>query len=402
MTNFTEPEQNGAISPFIIDVSQAVLDDLKRRLDATRFPERETAADASQGPQLARIKQLADYWRTQYDWRRVERRLNHYPQYKTEIDGLGIHFLHIRSPHPEAMPLIVTHGWPGSILEFLDTIDLLIDPTAHGGLATDAFHLIIPSLPGYGFSDKPAEKGWNRNHIAKAWHTLMRRLGYTKYVAQGGDWGSHVTIEMGRLEFPGLMAIHTNLPLVTPKVKPLNPTAEEQRVFDQLARFASDGSGYYQEMVTRPQTIGYALADSPVGQLAWIYEKFQSWSDSDGDPIRAFGYDKILDDVTWYWVTNSGASSARLYAEHPDLDFYSIPVRIPVGVSVFPVEIWTPPQSWAQQTYPNLIYWHKTARGGHFAAFEQPGIFVDEIRAAFRTLRQSGNDQHHLIQHESN
>lgn len=387
MQNITESELNTTISPFVINVPQPVLDDLKRRLDATRFPERETVPDASQGPQLARIRDLIEYWRTQYDWRRVEQRLNRYPQFKTEIDGLGIHFLHVRSRHSHAIPLIITHGWPGSVLEFLDIIDLLVDPTAHGGRAEDAFHLVIPSLPGYGFSDKPTETGWNRNRIAKAWHELMHRLGYAEYVAQGGDWGSHITIAMARLELPGLRAIHTNLPLVAPKEKPANPTPDEQRVFDQLDAFARDGSGYYWEMVTRPQTIGYALADSPAGQLSWIYEKFESWSDCDGDPVNAFGYDKILDDVTWYWVTNSGASSARMYAEHPNLDFYSLPVRIPVGVSVFPREIWTAPQSWAQQTYPNLIYWNTTARGGHFAAFEQPQIFADEIRAAFSSLR---------------
>ncbi|WP_410014806.1 epoxide hydrolase family protein [Sodalis sp. C49] len=387
MQNITESELNTTLSPFVINIPQPVLDDLKRRLDATRFPERETVPDASQGPQLARVRELIEYWRTQYDWRRVEQRLNRYPQFKTEIDGLGIHFLHVRSRHPHAIPLIITHGWPGSVLEFLDTIDLLVDPTAHGGRAEDAFHLVIPSLPGYGFSDKPAETGWNRDRIAKAWHELMHRLGYAEYVAQGGDWGSHITIAMARLELPGLRAIHTNLPLVAPKEKPANPTPDEQRVFDQLDAFARDGSGYYWEMVTRPQTIGYALADSPAGQLSWIYEKFESWSDCDGDPVSAFGYDKILDDVTWYWVTNSGASSARMYAEHPHLDFYSLPVRIPVGVSVFPREIWTAPQSWAQQTYPNLIYWNKTTRGGHFAAFEQPRIFADEIRAAFRSLR---------------
>ncbi|TCL05014.1 epoxide hydrolase family protein [Sodalis ligni] len=381
------PGQTEFLSPFTIAIPEAVLEDLKRRLDATRLPEQETVPDASQGPRLARIKELIEYWKTEYDWRRVEKRLNQYPQFKTGIDGLGIHFLHVRSRHPNAMPLILTHGWPGSVIEFLDIIDSLVDPIAHGGKAEDAFHLVIPSLPGYGFSDKPEDKGWNRNRIAKAWHALMRRLGYDQYVAQGGDWGSHVTIEMARLQLPGLKAIHTNLPLVTPRDKPAYPTPDEQRAFDQLARFGTDGSGYYWQMVTRPQTIGYALADSPVGLLSWIYDKFESWTDSNGDPVSVLGYDKILDDITLYWVTNTGASSARMYAEHPDLDFYAIPVHIPVGVSVFPGEIWTPPESWARQTYPNLVYWNKTSRGGHFAAFEQPVLFADEVRKAFRSIR---------------
>ncbi|QJT82286.1 epoxide hydrolase family protein [Kosakonia sp. MUSA4] len=376
-----------AIIPFRVQVPQHILDNLHRRLVDVQLPGKEIVDNASQGPRLDTIRRLVDYWRDYYDWRHLEDRLNSYPQFVTTIDDVEIHFMHIRSKHENALPLIMTHGWPGSIIEFLDVIEPLTNPTAHGGHAEDAFHLIIPSLPGYGFSGKPITRGWNRERIARAWHTLMMRLGYKQYVAQGGDWGSHVTLAMGQQCPVGLLAIHTNLPLVTPEVRPENPSPEEQLAFEQLERFASEGSSYYQQMLTRSQTIGYALSDSPTGLLAWIFEKFESWSDSNGDPLSTLGYDKILDDVTLYWVTNSATSSARLYAEHPDLNFYAMPVSIPVGVSVFPGEIWTPPRKWAEQTYPRLMYWNKAAHGGHFAAFEQPEIFVSEIRAAFNNIR---------------
>lgn len=372
-----------AIVPFRIAVPQADLDDLKRRLDTTRWPERETAGTDEQGAQLAKVQALVEYWRTRYDWRRVEARLNGYPQFKTEIDGLGIHFLHIRSKHENATPLIMTHGWPGSIVEFLEAIEPLVNPTAHGGQATDAFHLVLPSLPGYGFSDKPTAKGWGRQRIAKAWGELMQRLGYKRYVAQGGDWGSVVTTEMGRQQLPGLAAIHVNLPFVVPATLPSDPTPEEKITIDQCIRFANNGSDYHRLQVTRPQTIGYALADSPSGQAAWIYEKLAAWSDSNGNPESVLSYDQMLDGIMFYWVTNSGASSARMYTENFDLTFNSVPLSLPVAVTVFPGEIITPPKHWAEQTYSNLYYWNRASRGGHFAAFEQPTIFVDELRKAF-------------------
>ena len=375
------------LTPFLIEIPQAELDDLQRRLNSTRWPDRETVGDHSQGAQLAKVQDLVEYWRTQYDWRRFEARLNSYPQFKTEIDGLGIHFLHIKSPHENALPLIMTHGWPGSIVEFLDSIDPLVNPTAHGGEAKDAFHVVLPSIPGYGFSDKPTTKGWNRTRIGNAWHELMQRLGYTRYVAQGGDWGSVVTTEMGRLKLEGLAAIHVNLPFVVPADLPAELGAEEQAALDQCVLFASDGIAYHDLQTTRPETIGFSLADSPVGQASWIYEKLASWSDSDGTAESVFSYDQILDNIMLYWVTNSGASSARMYAEHPGLNFGAVHLDLPVAVSVFPGEIYTPPKAWAERAYSNLIYWNKAEKGGHFAAFEQPEIFVNEVRAAFSTVR---------------
>ena len=383
----TQSSDTAAIVPFVIDIPQAELDDLRQRLDHTRWPEQETVADLSQGAQLARVKKLVDYWRSDYDWRQVEARLNRYPQFKTEIDGLGIHFLHIRSPHANALPMVMTHGWPGSIVEFLDVIDPLVDPTSYGGAAEQAFHLVIPSIPGFGFSDKPDAKGWNRNRIGKAWDTLMKRLGYPRYVAQGGDWGSVVTTEMGRIQLEGLAAIHVNLPFVAPLPFPDSPTAEEQIAMDQCILFAEDGSFYHHLQTTRPQTIGYALADSPVGQAAWIYEKLGAWSDNQHGPEEVFSYDQMLNNIMFYWLTNSGASSARMYAEHPGLNFGAVPVDIPVAVSVFPREIYTPPRSWAERTYSQMIYWNRPEQGGHFAAFEQPATFVDELRAAFASIR---------------
>ena len=379
----------GQLVPFKINVPQADLDDLKQRLAKTRWPEKEPVSDASQGAQLEKIRALVDYWRTSYDWRRLEARLNAYPQFKTEIDGLGIHVLHIRSKHENALPLIMTHGWPGSIVEFLETIEPLVDPTAHGGKAEDAFHIVLPSIPGYGFSDKPAEKGWNRTRVAHAWAELMHRLGYESYVAQGGDWGSVITTEMGRLKVKGLKAIHVNLPFVFPNPLPANPTPEEQVAIDGVNRFGTEGSAYFQIQATRPQTLGYALADSPSGQAAWIYEKLAAWSDSNGNPESVFTYDQMLDDIMFYWITDSGASSARMYTENADLTFFSVPVDIPVAVSTFPGEIFTTPKAWSERTFSKLIYWNRTAKGGHYAAFEQPEIFVGEVRAAFSSQRNS-------------
>ncbi|WP_061959244.1 epoxide hydrolase family protein [Cupriavidus pauculus] len=376
-----------AIVPFEIAVPQSVLDDLKSRLAHTRLPERETVGDTSQGAQLDKVRALVEHWRTRYDWRPLEARLNQYPQFKTEIDGLRIHFLHIRSQHADAVPMIMTHGWPGSIVEFLDVIDPLVNPTAHGGTDQDAFHLVLPSIPGFGFSDKPTEKGWGRQRIAKAWNTLMHRLGYTQYVAQGGDWGSVISTEMARQKVPGLNAIHVNLQFVVPHQLPATPTAEEQVAIDQVMRFATDGSYYHHLQVTRPQTIGYALADSPSGQAAWIYEKLSAWSDSNENPESVLSYDQMLDNIMFYWVTNTGASSARMYAENADLTFASVPLDIPVAVTVFPGEIYTPPRHWCEQTYSKMFYWNRAPKGGHFAAFEQPKIFVEELRAAFTSQR---------------
>lgn len=382
--------------PFKIDIPQAELDELKRRLAATRFPERETVNDQSQGSQLEPVQKLIEYWRTHYDWRRIEARVNAYPQFKTEIDGLGIHFLHIRSKHENAMPMVMTHGWPGSIVEFLEVIDPLVNPTAHGGQAVDAFHLVLPSIPGFGFSDKPTSKGWDRNRIGRAWDVLMKGLGYNEYVAQGGDWGSVITTEMGRIKLDGLRAIHVNLPFVAPTPFPATPTTEEQMAIEQCLLFANDGSFYHHIQTTRPQTIGYSLADSPAGLAAWIYEKLGAWSDSKGGPESVFSYDQMLDNIMFYWVTNSGASSARIYAEHPGLTFTSVPVEIPVAVSIFPGEIYTPPKAWAEKTYSNMFYWNRTAQGGHFAAFEQPQIFAAEVRAAFSKFRETQPTGHTL------
>lgn len=375
------------MTPFRIKIPQADLDDLKVRLKNSRLPEQETVDDLTQGARLSKVEALLAYWRDSYDWRRLEERLNALPQFKTEIDGLGIHFIHVRSEHEDAMPMVMTHGWPGSIIEFLETIDPLVNPTAHGGEAKDAFHLVIPSIPGFGFSDKPSRKGWERGRIAQAWDTLMKGLGYREYVAQGGDWGSVITTEMGVQKLEGLKAIHTNLPFVVQEAFPENPTVEEQIAIDQCTLFATDGSYYHHLQVTRPQTIGYALADSPIGQAAWIYEKLGAWSDSGGEPETVFSYDQMLDNIMFYWLTNSGASSARMYAEHPTMSFAARKVDIPVAVSVFPGEIYTPPRNWCEATYSNMIYFNRPERGGHFAAFEQPGIFVDEVRRAFSSVR---------------
>lgn len=376
-----------AIRPFRIAVPQAQLDDLNRRLEATRWPERETVSDASQGARLENIQALVAYWRTAYDWRKLEARINRYPQFLTNIDGVDIHFLHVRSKHPDAMPLIMTHGWPGSIVELLKVIEPLTDPTAHGGKAEDAFHLVLPSLPGYGFSGKAESPGWDRHRVARAWDTLMRRLEYDRYVAQGGDWGAVVTQAMGHLAPEGLLGIHINMPAVVPVKLPATLTAEEQAALDSLNAFFAKGAGYAQIQATRPQTIGYALADSPVGQAAWIYEKFAAWTDSNGQPERVLTRDEMLDDIMMYWLTNSATSSARFYWENAELAFFAVGIDIPVGVTVFPGEIYRAPRSWASQTYRQLVYWNEVDKGGHFAAFEQPELFTREVRAAFAGLR---------------
>jgi pimeloyl-ACP methyl ester carboxylesterase len=393
---------DGTMRPFQIDVAQEAVDDLRRRIAATRWPTRELVTDRSQGVQLAAIQSLARYWTTEYDWRQCEARLNALPQFKTEIDGLDIHFIHVESPHENALPLIMTHGWPGSVVELLETIGPLTDPTAHGGLAEDAFHLVLPSIPGYGFSDEPTELGWGPIRIGQAWAELMRRLGYTRYVAQGGDVGSQVTDAMGRLALDGLIGIHTNL--LTPALGDAEalsespPTTEERAALDALAEFHATGAGYFVEQATRPETIGYALLDSPIALAAWMidhdtdsYEKIARGF-VDGQPSGNLTREHIVDNITLYWLTSTGASAARSYWEEGQENARAAgqaprPVSIPVGFTTFPGEIWRTPRSWVEKAYPNVIYFNEVDKGGHFAAWEEPELFSEELRAAFRPLR---------------
>jgi pimeloyl-ACP methyl ester carboxylesterase len=388
------------IRPFHVDVPQAELDELRRRIKATRWPTRELVEDRSQGVQLATTQALASYWATEYDWRKAESKLNALPQFTTEIDGIDIHFIHVRSPHENAMPLIMTHGWPGSVVELLEAIGPLTDPTAHGGRAEDAFDLVLPSLPGYGFSGEPTELGWNVGRVAQAWAELMRRLGYTRYVAQGGDVGAAVTDTMGRQAPEGLLGIHMNL-LVTVLAGPPPAESEQERAAaSQLATFRESGFGYFLEMATRPQTIGYAQLDSPVALAAWLldhdtdsYLKI-SRAFVEGEPAGNLTRDHILDNVTLYWLTGTGASAARSYwedgkalAQAQASGQAPPPVSVPVGFTTFPGEIWQTPRSWAESSYPSLAYFNEAERGGHFAAWEEPELFADEIRAAFGPLR---------------
>jgi pimeloyl-ACP methyl ester carboxylesterase len=376
-----------AVTPFQVAIPETALADLKGRLAATRWPERETVSDWSQGVPLEKLQPLIDYWRSGYDLRRLETRLNALPQYRTEIDGLGIYFLHVQSKHKNALPIILTHGWPGSVIEFLNVIGPLTDPTSHGGKAEDAFHAVIPSLPGYGFSDKPTERGWGLPRIAKAWGVLMGRLGYETWVAQGGDWGAGVTTWMAKQHVGGLKAIHLNLPILFPPPIQAEPSAEEKAAIALLIAFGEQKSGYARLQSTRPQTIGYALADSPVGQAAWIYEKFGEWTDTHYAPEQELSRDEMLDNITLYWLTNTAASSARLYFESFASDFSTQTLDVPVGVSVFPGELYRPLKIWGERVYPKLFYWNEVARGGHFAAFEQPDVFVAELRSCFAKLR---------------
>ena len=392
-----------SVKPFAVEFEQEAIDDLRRRIDATRWPTKELVADRSQGVQLAATQALARFWTTEYDWRKCEARLNALPQFKTELDGLNIHFIHVKSPHANALPLVMTHGWPGSIIELLETIGPLTDPTAHGGNEEDAFHLVLPSIPGYGFSDEPTEVGWGPIRIGRAWHELMRRLGYTEYVAQGGDVGSQVTDAMGRLSLDGLLGIHTNL--LTPALGDANalsaspPTEEERAALDQLDAFRATGTGYFVEQATRPETIGYALLDSPIALAAWIldhdtdsYEKIAR-AFVDGKPSGRLTREHIVDNITLYWLTGTGASAARSYWEEAQENVRAIgqavpPVSIPVGFTTFPGEIWRTPRSWVERAYPNVdIYFNEVDKGGHFAAWEEPELFSEEIRAAFRSLR---------------
>jgi epoxide hydrolase len=376
-----------AITPFTLAVPQDALDDLARRLDATRWPERETVDDWTQGAPLAKVRALAEHWRHGYDWRRCEARLNELGQFRTEIDGLGIHFLHVRSPHAGAMPLVLTHGWPGSVVEFLDVIGPLTDPVAHGGDAADAFHVVAPSLPGFGFSDKPASTGWDVARIAEGWITLMARLGYDRWVAQGGDWGAAVTTAIGVARPTGCAAIHVNMPLVFPDGDDFTDMTErEQAGLAAMVHYQESESGYSKQQSTRPQSLGYGLVDSPVGQAAWIYEKMWAWTDNDGEPESALSLDAMLDNIMLYWLPATGASSARLYWESLR-SFGTRQLEIPVGVSIYPKELFRPSRRWAQRHMTNIIHWNELDRGGHFAAWEQPELFVGELRDCFRAVR---------------
>ena len=392
-------ETGTEIRPFQIDIPEDALEDLRRRIEATRLPSKGLVEDRSQGVQLATIRELATYWVTEYDWRKAEARLSALPQFTTEIDGVDIHFIHVKSPNENALPLIMTHGWPGSVIELLETIGPLIDPTAHGGQAEDAFHLVLPSLPGYGFSGEPVEVGWDLGRTARAWAELMRRLGYTRYVAQGGDVGAGVTDAMSRQEPEGLIGIHTNL--LVPALSGAMPTAtdEERAAAAQIATFQQSGNGYFIEMATRPQTIGYALLDSPVALAAWMldhdtdsYYKI-SHAFVDGEPVGNLTRDHVLDNVTLYWLTGTGASAARSYWEAYGPDAPAAgrqplpPPPIPVGFTTFPGEIWRTPRSWVEASYPNVIYFNEVDRGGHFAAWEEPELFSEELRTAFASVR---------------
>ncbi|MDZ7674010.1 MAG: epoxide hydrolase [Acidimicrobiales bacterium] len=373
------------IRPFRIEVPDDDLDDLHRRLDATRWPDEETVDDWSQGIPRSYVQELATYWRDTYDWRAREARLNEFPQFVTDLDGLDVHFLHVRSPHEHARPMVMTHGWPGSIAEFQDVIGPLTDPTAHGGDAADAFHVVCPSLPGYGFSAKPTEPGWGVGRIAAAWDTLMARLGYDRYVAQGGDWGSMVTTLIGARHGDHCAGVHLNMPIVIPSSTDDLSEAEQQTIAD-FEWHRQWGTGYSKIQSTRPQTLGYGLADSPVGQLGWIVEKFQQWTDNDGHPEDAVDRDHLLDNVMLYWLANAGASSARLYWESFDSPPFEVP-QVPVGCSIFPREIFRTSRRWAEAHFgEQLVHFNELERGGHFAAFEVPDLFVDEVRTCFRQL----------------
>ncbi|HEY0850141.1 MAG TPA: epoxide hydrolase [Bradyrhizobium sp.] len=377
-----------AVSPFRIAVPDAVLDDLKSRLRNTRWPEAELVDDWSQGAPLKWIKEVCGYWAEQYEWRNREALLNRFAQFTTDIDGLGIHFIHVRSPHPLAMPLIITHGWPGSVVEFHKVIEPLVDPVAFGGNAVDAFHVVCPSLPGFGFSGKPATTGWGVDRIAQAWAVLMDRLGYTRYGAQGGDWGSAVTTSLGAQDADHCAGIHITLAMATRPNVGEQPTPEEVRALEGIKHYADWDSGYSKQQSTRPQTLGYALTDSPSGQAAWILEKFWAWTDCNGYPENIFSRDELLDNVMLYWITASAASSARLYWESFGPKRRTAhTVKVPTGVAVFPKEIVTPVRKWMEASYINITHWSEMPKGGHFAAFEQPDLFEREVRDFFGKLR---------------
>lgn len=374
------------VTPFTIAVPQSALDELNQRLDLTRWPEKEAVDDWTQGAPLAEVRALAEYWRDGYDWRRCEARLNALPQFKTVIDGLEFHFIHLHSPHAGAAPLVLTHGWPGSLIEFLDAIPRLVDPVAHGGRAEDAFHVVVPALPGFGFSGKPERSGWGIERIARAWGVLMARLGYNRWFAQGGDWGSAVTTQIGAQQVAGCAGIHVNMAIGAPPPEAMtNSDAAALRALTAMKHYQDWDSGYSTQQKTRPQTIGYALVDSPVGLLAWIFEKMWAWTDNQGSPYDALSRDQILDNVMLYWLTASGASSARLYWESFG-SFVPTEIAIPSGASLFPKEIFPTPKDWLGHM-KQLVYWNELPAGGHFAAWEQPDLFVQEVRACFALMR---------------
>ncbi len=376
-----------AIEAFRIEATADQLDDLRRRLRATRWPDRETVDDWSQGIPLAYVQDVCAYWADKYDWRAREARLARFPGFRTPIDGVGIHFLHLRSPHAEALPLVITHGWPGSVVEFHKVIEPLANPTAHGGEARDAFHVVCPSLPGFGFSDKPTRAGWKVERIARAWSELMARLGYARYAAQGGDWGAMVTTAIGLQDPAHCAGIHLNMPIATPDPATMSElTDAEKAALASMQHYERSESGYSKQQSTRPQTLGYGLADSPAGQAAWILEKFWAWTDCDGHPENVLTRDELLDNVMLYWLPGAAASSARLYWESfgtPSLD----PVEVPAGCSIFPKEIFRTSRRWAEKRFRRLVHFRELPRGGHFAAFEQPETLVREVRETFRHVR---------------
>ncbi|BFG76940.1 epoxide hydrolase [Paraburkholderia terrae] len=387
----------GNIRPFKANIPDSALADLRQRLAKTRWPGKETVTDESQGVRLARMQQLVQYWGSDYDWRKGEAKLNALPMFVTEIDGLDIQFIHVRSRHKNAMPMIMTHGWPGSIFELIKAIGPLTDPTAYGASADDAFHVVVPSLPGFGFSGKPTTPGWGSDHIARAWGVLMERLGYTRFVSQGGDCGSVVSHRMAMQHVKGLIGIHVNMPATVPAdiarslalgdPAPAGLSPKEKNAYEKLAVFYRDNCGYSAMMVTRPQTVGYALADSPSGQAAWMYDKISQWTYSGGVPERSLTRDEILDDISLYWLTDSATSSAQIYWEDHSNNFNAVDISLPTAITVFPGEIYQAPRSWAERCYHNLIYFNEVDKGGHFAAWEEPLLFAQEVRAGFRPLR---------------
>lgn len=393
---------DSAIRPFRVDIPESALVDLRQRVRATRWPEKETVADQSQGAKLVKLQELVRYWGTDYDWRKIEASLNALTMFVTEIDGIDIQFIHIRSRHPNAMPLLITHGWPGSILEVTGAIGPLTDPTAHGGQASDAFDVIIPSMPGYGFSGKPQSGGWNPDRIGAAWDVLVKRLGYKRYVSVGGDWGSVIADAMARQAPKGLLGIHVNMPATVPAAAakamkagdpaPAGLSSEERAAYDSLSNFFQKNGAYGAMMGTRPQTVGYSLTDSPVGLAAWMYDKFAQWTFSGGDPEKSLTKDQMLDDISLYWLTNSAVSSAQLYWENNNNNFNAVEqktaeIKIPVAVTIFPGEIYRAPRTWTESAYSNLIYFNQVDKGGHFASWEEPQLYAEELRAAFKQLR---------------
>jgi pimeloyl-ACP methyl ester carboxylesterase len=386
-----------AIRPYHVNVSEEAVADLRHRVLITRWPEKETVNDRSQGAQLAKIQALAQYWGTTYDWRKAEAKLNAFPQFITNIDGVDIQFIHVRSKNPKALPMIITHGWPGSVFELIKIIGPLTDPESYGGKAEDAFDVVIPSMPGYGFSGKPTTIGWGADRIGLAWDVLMKRIGYKKYVSSGGDWGSVVADRMAAQKPEGLLGIHVNMPATVPpniakllasgSPAPANLSAKEKAAYNSLNYLYTKGAGYAGIMVTRPQTIGYSLSDSPVGLAAFFYDKFADWTFSGGDPEKSLTKDEMLDDISLYWLTNTATSGAQLYWENNANNFNAVNISIPAAITVFPGEIYQAPKSWAKKSYHKLIYFHEVNKGGHFAQWEEPQLFAEELRAAFKSLR---------------